>query len=562
MKNVSRRASVLIAAMCFLNAVSAFSAKQVLMTKEGDPTEYEVLLSLEAQPGHQTLTFDELSAQMASAAHGVKAASLPQSTASKPVQRVIHGPATQVPTAGDLSLLVEPAVLRGTDEFIPDAFNSLSNAVRFIKNQRGRSGTGLPATFYVPSGMTLPSDRNIIIREGVGLYDTALSLLALIEDGSLKEAGEILDIFRNGVYGNMDMRAFPNGNNQGAFAPFDSEAYYFFDFTRANGVWGPEWTYWTPHTGPNAWLVIAVSRYIEALRGAGKNDEELAPYLKLAETVGKAMLRLQTEDGGIRFAPKGTYFEPGASDPYLEVNSENNISAYAALNALARVTGKQEYRRGADDILRWFKNAPGLFDAESGMLRMGAVYKNGAWEVQQVFAADSGGTWTISSIGADTIDALWGDGTAYKMWRSTRDRMGRTAERLEDGSYAMHRAGADERLDGLDFSQVFGEDQALISPEWTGGGIFALKQLVQRYEGREDLLSTDQLDGVRRDIDSMQSFLSPGVNSYAVGPGMTGEREGRTGFGWYAPPEGVSAMASIYSLFSTDPLAWTRSPRE
>jgi hypothetical protein len=558
--------------------VLSASFTHAAMVKDGDPLRYEPLsadkVKAVMEMTIEDIPLDDMTATAAKLTHGVTIVESPlvNPLAGTAATGASHASAPKAAASRASRATAGP--LRFSDEWKPRPFTSLDSVVDFIRHQRSMGGTGLPATFYVPPGTEIPAEREMIIREGVGLYDTSLALLALIEKGELKEAAEILDIYARGKFDQMELRAVPNRDNQGAFFPHtletpDSpEAYYFFDFTRANGQWRTngdptlEWKHWTAHTGPNAWLAIAIARFIEAKRAADPSAN-VDSYLKVAKALGRGMLKLQTENGGIRFAAKGNYFEKGQSDPYLEVNSENNVSAYAALKALARVTGQHEFQRGADDILRWFKNTPGLYDQETGLLRMGATVaseNSKDWKIQNVFAADSGGTWTISSLGAQVIDGLWGDGSAYKMWRSTRERMGRSAQQNEDGSWFMRKVSADERLDGLDFSELFDESEALISPEWTGGGIFALKQLSDYYGGRSDIVSGEQLEGLRRDFDSMKAFLDPGVNAYAIGPGMDGSRQGRTGFGWYSPPASVSAMASIYSRFGTDPLAWMRVP--
>jgi hypothetical protein len=43
----------------------------------------------------------------------------------------------------------------------------------------------------------------------------------------------------------------------------------------------------------------------------------------------------------------------------------------------------------------------------------------------------------------------------------------------------------------------------------------------------------------------MTEFLRQHSNVYAVGPGLSGRRQGQTGFHWQCPPPGVHAMSAI-----------------
>jgi hypothetical protein len=344
----------------------------------------------------------------------------------------------------------------------------------------------------------------------------------------------------------MELRALPARVNNGAFKPFNEDAYYLFNFTNVHGDWlrwGPQWPFWVAHTGPNAWLVNALIRY------AAQRPSK--PFVDLAETIAQAMLRLQDKDAGgaIRYGPKDMWHAPEASAAYQELNTENNVSAYVALRMLAGYTGKVEYVQAADRILTWLQTS-GVYDSQTHALRMGMEWKNRRWEVQPVFATDSGGTWTISALGAETIDRLWGPGAAYQMWRAIRTRTGRTAD--------FKAAGEKWPLAGLDFTDSFAAEEGLISPEWSAGGIFALRELITYYrtQGGVDVASLE------RDLQTMTAFIRQNPNSYAIGPGHGGTRKGATGFRWSSPPPEVQAMASVYATLAlenkVDPLGWWR----
>jgi hypothetical protein len=281
------------------------------------------------------------------------------------------------------------------------------------------------------------------------------------------------------------------------------------------------------------------------------------------------MIRLQDAAalGGVRYGPLGAYHEIDASAPYNEINTENQISAYIAFRMLSHMSGDSTYTQAAEQILSWLRGAPvsnsdgkmqrGIFDPASHTLAMGAEYHDGQWVLQTDHPTDSGGTWTLSALGPQEIDALWGRGAAYQMWSTLRSQAGRTID--------FHYADSGKPLGGLDYNDRYPPNESLISPEWTAGGLFALRQLIDYYgkgNGR-GALSTAQIKNMRNDVISMTQFIEQFPNAYAMGPGFSGTRQGQTGFHWVCPPPEVQAMASLYfTLFvsgRSDPAAWWRS---
>lgn len=447
----------------------------------------------------------------------------------------------------------------------PQPFLSLKAAADFVQAQRAHRGRGLPASFYVPSDVSFgDATRELITRDGVGTYDTALAVIILIEAGRLEEARQILSIYDAGIYwagtgAPMSLRAYPNPLNAHAFEPLDAQIFYLFDFTTLSGDWTrwrDEWKFWNAHTGPNAWMVNALLRYVWAAKRQGHDEKSLRRFITLAQRLGQAMRRLQDVDarGGVRYGPQGQFHDEDHADPFLEINTENNLSAYSAFQMLYQATGDPAYQESAAKILSWLRE---LYDQTDGTLLMGEVWNGKKWVRQKLHATDSGGTWAISVLGPEKIDALWGEKAAYRMWQGVRARAGRTA------TFGWVRSGGD--LAGLDFCDVFPESESLISPEWTAGGLFALRTLITFYSSQagQGRLTTAEMEGLKKDQWTMAKFLSLHSNSYAFGPGFGGARQGRTGFGWFSPPLGVQAMASAYAGLYTggasDPAAWWRS---
>ncbi len=478
----------------------------------------------------------------------------------------------------------------------PKSFDNEQNILDFIFRQI-QGGAGLPKTFYIPQGLenSIPYDgpiQRMLLERGSWTYDTSLAIMNLIEAEDLQSAGELLDIYASGHNGNMELRAKPTAANGGAYHRFTDEAYFIFNTTDVSGQYSPEWVSWETNTGPNAWLILAINTFIEKMEAAGNS---VNPSIKeLAKAIGNGLLLMQQHDegidtqGGILFGPGGQFVPPGSINPHDVINLENTVSAYAALLSLYKSTKDSRYLDGAKKIERFLKSAEvytaegqkrtGLLDRETMTFPIGVYYNKTQkrWILQDGLAADSAGTWAISSLGPAFIDELAGQkGAAFSMWLETRRRTGKT--------WWYANSTPDKPIIGLDFTDAYfdTEDANLISPEWSAGGIHALEELIAYYGNNLDESGMTQvdIDDMKRDIESMELFLklrrafrlSPDQedfiklletymsNSYAHGLGLEGLRRGKTGFGLTAPLRSiVQAMAAIFQGLTENPLAKAR----
>ena len=71
------------------------------------------------------------------------------------------------------------------------------------------------------------------------------------------------------------------------------------------------WVDWKPVAGENAWVVIAAmqiyhKKYFDAVKGTYAQHPD-SVELKLSRELARAAMMLQSDIGGIRMAPLGTY---------------------------------------------------------------------------------------------------------------------------------------------------------------------------------------------------------------------------------------------------------------
>jgi len=471
---------------------------------------------------------------------------------------------------------------------------STANALAFIKKQM-QGTAGLPKSFDVPAGVDLGNKVNHQrIREGVNLYDSALAVWTLVENNQWQDARTILTVYAQGNYNRITLKASGNAENGYAFPPFNdnitSNGYFLFNTTRASGEY-EGWDHYDVHAGPNAWMALACARYLDDAR---KNARPVdTGILRLAEALGQGLMTMQNNpvkdgqdhgdsQGGVRFGPIAST----NGNAYNEINTENNLSAYAAFKALYKVTGNANYLRAAERIETFLSRAE-VYNPETRRTQRGLLSDGGdgsmlyrhvkynpqmrRWEIEPLFAADSAGTWALSALGADKIDQLFGPSKAQAMWATTRANFGRGIQTRPDGTQAWTRAGrwSGEPMSGIDFSRDWKDGQGgftpdpshvVISFEWTAGAVFAEQEVLNQCARVNSAYCTSHTrDLYQRDIASMKDFLAKNAGAYATGPGLTSSREGATGFSTFAPPEPVTSMASIYSVFKLDPLAWARN---
>jgi len=391
------------------------------------------------------------------------------------------------------------------------------------------------------------------IRSGSGgqifVYDPASPELVT---SSLSQQGRRGFIFRimnaNGRYLSSD--------------PLDGKASYEY-FPNNPRI---HWEDWKPIAGENAWVVMAA---LHLLMKKPTEERAEAVELRLAEELARAAIILQAGNGGVRMAPLGTYFHlldipPGLSDAqiaqrlddqakdvnrqkleapagalrefpayhrwyYDEIATENNISWYAAFRMLYQVTGKDEYHQSMARIEEYFKS---VWDADNGVFYQGAHFTDGAWVSNfDPFAADVQ-NWSLVVIGPAKIDAWFGEGAAYGIWKATKEFSGVADEQ--------------GKLQGVGFTK----ENDRLSIEWTCGAILGTEKLADYYASSHPSWAQD----IEADIQSMRS----GIEAYRFkmrdneAAYSYSSRRGWIPFGWYSHEPGILSLASTAWVFLID----------
>ena len=415
--------------------------------------------------------------------------------------------------------------------------------------------------------------ERVIVENGLVIYDGAVAQIALALSGgeeNMRLAQMPLDVYWKGTLGALaSIRSGFSGKDfiydpqapDKVSAGLEAEGRrgFIFRIINAHGDYlssdpldgkkrfegfpsWPDihWEDWKPVAGENAWVVIAAmhiyhKKYFNPDTGRYAFHGE-SVELRLSEELARAAMILQSETGGIRMAPQGTFREnesAGASLPgnwwYEHISTENNFSWYSALRMLYCVTGKEEYRFAMTKLEGYFRR---VFDREKGFFYQGMSFQDGAWQVDASDFAVDVQTWGILSLGAEVIDGWFGDGAAYSAWQkvkslsSTRDRSG--------------------RLIGVGYTA----ESERVSVEWSAGAIMSARELAGFYAEAHP----DWSEGLWRDagemragMDLLRRDLPGGRSAYAYS-----SKRGWIPFGWNSHDPRVMSLASTGWMFFVD----------
>jgi len=452
--------------------------------------------------------------------------------------------------------------------------------------QNVSSKTGLFLSFYINSEEkeqvyfemgdlnSIPGIiERTIVENGLVIYDGAVGQISLTLSGSssdMRIAERPLDIYWRGELNDLTNIRAGFSNTNFIYDPLNPEQVssdlnsfgkrgYIFRIINANGdylspdpldgktsfegfpTW-PEihWEDWKPVSGENAWVVMAAMRiyhikYFDNFSQKYQLKSE-SIELQLSEEIARAALMLQSEIGGIRMAPIGTFRENDPEEAsgenswwYNQISTENNLSWYAAFRMLYKVTGKDIYHRAMIKQEAYFQR---VFNATDRSFYQGMNWKDGIWRVSDSDFAVDVQTWGILSLGAQRMDLWFGEGAAYTAWK-----------KVKDYSATWDVSG---RIVGVGYTKETGR----VSVEWTAGAIMAARAIAEYYQDKHP----DWGQECRRDADEMRAGMellrrdiSADMSAYSYS-----SKRGWIPFGWNSHDPRVMSLASTGWILFVD----------
>jgi hypothetical protein len=352
-----------------------------------------------------------------------------------------------------------------------------------------------------------------------------------------------------------------------------------------NPVYRPglaSWTDYKPITGENAWAFLLGPLHAARLHYQGTLGQTHVPFdepaLQNALPLLGTFAAMQSALGGVYYAPAGTVQNQGKElvDPFF-VSVENTFSLYAGLHVLEDTLGntlrrdatlgrgeREQIARaqqqlqvllrggmhanerktaGLEDFLRRHAWTDGSF-VQGG--RANAPDAAAPWIPTRGPRAVDVVTWGIAALGAGTLDAWHGAGSAFRAWQDMK----------RWGGY-----GKGRQLLGVGFSDVDGNGvdangdyrAAIVSSEWTAGAITAVREMIGHYAALDAKdpaaaqagewlaeLRTDER-GMLEGLETLRLDHVPDAGFDALlatgsQPYLYANRRAMVPFGWYANP--------------------------
>ncbi len=430
-------------------------------------------------------------------------------------------------------------------------------------------GDTLSYSFYIPSSERQDVFNQITASHGdplsasqerravdsmINFYDASSAQILLVyqasDDWFLENSSNLAHVLEKGYWGQMklwsdDINYFPMGD----------EISLVFRSTDGNGkleAYDPmertinSWDDWKPVSGENAWIALSLAHTHKRKQDLSGGTLMTTTDLEQAERIANSLILMQADNGGIRYAPKGTYYSDTDMERIFcwnEVSTENSLSAHAAFRALYQITGNQKYLNAMSEIERYLESVA-VYDKNTGdyYFAQGAHYyqtghDEGEWRLNMEYFATDSQTWAIASLGADKVNEIFynrfgnedqslGDTAASKIWSTTLRKA---------GQYSL-----DEQLIGLSYTA----NQDVISIEWTAGGIQAALILADYYKGtpmEQELF--EAAVSMRKSLESFRVLIVAGKEDELIAYPYS---SGRTyiPFNWWAPPPNVLSTAS------------------
>ncbi|MBU2102887.1 MAG: hypothetical protein KKF80_05780, partial [Candidatus Omnitrophica bacterium] len=209
------------------------------------------------------------------------------------------------------------------------------------------------------------------------------------------------------------------------------------------------------HSGPNAWIGIAVLNYTKKT-----GDRQ---YLAIAQKVASFLTSMMDSEGGIRGGPGDAWF-----------STEHNLDAYAFFTLYYQVNGDPAHRLAAEKLKNWI--------SRYAYTSYGAPVKRGKGDA--TIATDTY-AWSISTFGPDVLSSL-------KMNPETILDFAIQSCEVET---SFKRKEGDVTIRGFDFSKFKNMARGgIVSGEWTAQMILSFEVMADYYKDNDPVKYRKYLD--------------------------------------------------------------------
>ncbi len=323
-------------------------------------------------------------------------------------------------------------------------------------------------------------------------YDQALCILNFIEKKDLGNAKRLIDFF-----------VFKARKSAGVFL----NAYH----VNNGGVME-----WTVHVGPNAWLAMAILKYIEAT--------EDRTYLKDVYNIANFIISLQDRDGGIKGGTDVNWY-----------STEHNLDAYALFRMMFTLTNNPKFKLAYQKVLDWLIND--IYIKDEFRFKRG---KNDG-----LIATDTA-SFGIPAIGAKMM---------YQKNIDPEKMIEFMEKKTKVEVNFTNNEGEQYNIKGFDYTNPdrLGR-KGVVSSEWTAQMVTTYQVMADYFKSRDKQkykYYKDKANFYMKELEKMlisaecEKFDSLGL-PYATGASA------ETGHGWVTPrsPYAVSIAGTAYTLLA------------
>lgn len=286
----------------------------------------------------------------------------------------------------------------------------------------------------VLSGLVLSYEGDQNLKKMGFTYDQALAAITFVIFKDNQRAEKILDFYLSRI-------------NKG-------ESIYNAYYT------GGECAEYVIHSGPNAWVGLAVLDYYKET----KNPK----YLPVAEKVADFLLSMMDSEGGIKGGPQVEWYA-----------TEHNLDAFAFFDSFYKITKNQKYLQARDKVKKWIEKY--AYTSYGPPVLRG---KGDATIATDTYA------WSITAFGPDELFSM----------KMNPDRILEFAIENCEVQVRFKRKEGEVLVKGFDFAKFKNMPRGgVISCEWTA-------QMILSFEIMADYYKT-------KDIDKYKSYLNQ-ANTY------------------------------------------------
>ena len=267
------------------------------------------------------------------------------------------------------------------------------------------------------------------------------------------------------------------------------------------------------HSGPNAWLGLAVLDYYKATNNP--------KYLPIAEKVAGFLLSMMDSEGGIKGGPTVSWYA-----------TEHNLDAFAFFDSFYKITKNQKYLEARDKIKHWIE--------KYAYTTYGPPVQRGKGD--STIATDTY-AWSIAAFGPEELSSM----------KMNPERIVDFAVQNCEAQVTFRRKEGEVQVKGFDFAKARNcARRGVVSCEWTA-------QMILSFEIMADYYKTSDINKYKYYLSQSIFYFTELQKMLITSPSKIGREDPcfpyassasvDTGHGWRTPEGNTTGSLSSTAYF-------------